>query len=130
MINSYIIVDDDGVNNLICMKVIRRVVSESLVNCFQEPDLALAFIKETFKDPDTPETILFLDINMPIMNGWDFLKVFNDFDEGIREMLNIYMLSSSVDQRDRIRAQENPYVIGYIEKPLTVEKFSILLKSR
>jgi len=71
--------------------------------------------------------ILLLDINMPIWSGWDFTDHFEKLDEKIKKRFKIYMLSSSIDNDDKLRALENKNVVDYIEKPLTEEKvFSLL----
>jgi len=59
---------------------------------------------------------------MPDITGWEFLDIFKDFNENIRSFFTIYMLSSSVDYKDKNLATENPLVEGYIEKPLTRDK--------
>jgi CheY-like chemotaxis protein len=58
---------------------------------------------------------------MPVMTGWYVLEKFETFDESIKRKFNIYLVSSSIDQRDKERAKENPIVADYIEKPLTAE---------
>ncbi|MNV98787.1 hypothetical protein D3C71_1940780 [compost metagenome] len=58
---------------------------------------------------------------MPILSGWDFLEVFDDFDDNIKEQIKIYILSSSIDQNDKDYAASNKNISAYIEKPLTKE---------
>ncbi|MNL74351.1 hypothetical protein D3C87_1999770 [compost metagenome] len=58
---------------------------------------------------------------MPILSGWDFLEVFDDFDDNIKEQIKIYILSSSIDQNDKDSAASNKNISAYIEKPLTKE---------
>jgi CheY-like chemotaxis protein len=64
---------------------------------------------------------------MPVMTGWDVLEMLETFDQTIIQQLTIYLVSSSVDQMDKKRAIENPLVIDYIEKPVTVEKLKQIL---
>ena len=80
------------------------------------PD-ALEFLK---KERDAPE-LIFLDINMPSMTGWEFLEYFDKLDDIIKNHFKIYILSSSVDQRDKDKANTNSYIKGFISKPLTRE---------
>jgi two-component SAPR family response regulator len=118
MNKKFIVVDDDSVNNLICRKVIKNVFPEAVVLTFTNPETALTYIKSIYFDSCGKATILLLDINMPILSGWDFLEEFEGFDANIKEQLKIYMLSSSTDQLDKDLANENKNVCGYIEKPL------------
>lgn len=118
---NFIVVDDDSVNNLICRKVIRHVFPKADVLTFTNPETALTYIKSTYTDSSGKETILLLDLNMPILSGWDFLEVFEDFDANIKGQIKIYILSSSIDQSDKDCAASNKYINGYIEKPLTKE---------
>lgn len=117
----FIVVDDDSVNNLICRKVIKHVFPEADIQTFIKPEIALTYIKTIYSTSHEKTTILFLDINMPILLGWDFLEEFDGFDANIKEQLKIYVLSSSTDQLDRERANKNKNVYDYIEKPLSKE---------
>jgi two-component SAPR family response regulator len=127
MDKNFIVVDDDSVNNLICRKVIKNVFPEAEVLAFTNPEKTLLYIKSNYAYSFGKTTILLLDINMPILSGWDFLEEFEGFDPNIKEQLKIYMLSSSTDQLDKDRANENKNVYGYIEKPLTKEIIEELL---
>lgn len=64
--------------------------------------------------------LLFLDINMPVMDGWEFLSVLSKKQDPIP--YQIIITSSSVDPEDRLKAEQHPLVKGYIEKPITKEK--------
>ena len=65
--------------------------------------------------------MLFLDINMPIMTGWEFMKEFEKLNTLIKDQIFIYILSSSIDQEDKLKAKNHPDVVDYIEKPLSAE---------
>jgi two-component SAPR family response regulator len=127
MEKKIIVVDDDSVNNLICRKVIKNVFPEAVVLTFTNPETALTYIKSIYFDSCGKATILLLDINMPILSGWDFLEEFENFDTSIKRQLKIYMLSSSTDREDKNRADKDRNVYGYIEKPLTKEIIEKLL---
>ncbi|QKJ63914.1 response regulator [Flavobacterium sp. M31R6] len=124
MNKNFIVVDDDSVNNLICRKVIKLVFPEADVLTFTNPEKALLFIKSIYTYSPGKTTIVLLDINMPILSGWDFLEEFEGFDTDVKERLKIYMLSSSTDQLDKDRANENKNVRGYIEKPLSKDSIA------
>ncbi len=64
---------------------------------------------------------LFLDINMPIVDGWIFLEKYDQLHQRLAKEVKIYMVSSSIDPRDTDRARENKHVLDYISKPVSKE---------
>lgn len=121
------VVDDNATNNLICKYTIRKFSEEADISIFTEPEEALDFIKEGYgKKIGEGFTILFLDINMPYMTGWEFLDEFKGLNGEIQNQFIIYMLSSSVDERDKEKAKNNPFVSGFYSKPLTVQSIKEL----
>jgi CheY-like chemotaxis protein len=121
MLPDFIIVDDDPINNMLCQLIIEQEFSKASVQSFTDPCIALAYIESTYANAHAPDAILFLDINMPALSGWEFLDAFELFAPAIKKRLKIYMLSSSVDPTDKERADRNANVLSYIEKPLTTK---------
>ena len=125
----FMVVDDDSTNNLLCGYAIKRLFSEAKITLFTNPETALGAIEEDYgKSTDAMPTILLLDINMPTMTGWDFLDIFRDFDEKVRNQFVIYILSSSVDERDMKKAEANIFVSGFLSKPLSLEGIQSMFK--
>lgn len=123
MPDRFMVIDDDPISNMLCKLAIQRCFKEANVKLFTEPETALLAIDfEYSKKGEMLSTILFLDINMPAMTGWEFLDVFNDFNENIHQKFTIFILSSSVDQRDEEKAKSSPQVLGFISKPLTSDR--------
>jgi CheY-like chemotaxis protein len=110
-------VDDDPFNNMICSMVIEDALGDAEIKAFTKPEEGLEFIRENVKEP----TVLFLDINMPMLTGWEFLERYETFSDEIKMYTSIYMLSSSLDSRDKDKAKTNKYVQGFISKPLDFE---------
>lgn len=119
-VRKYIIVDDDPINNIICSMAIKRTLGEVNTKTFSVPEEGLAFIQNEYIKNLHP-AILFLDINMPTLTGWEFMEQFEKFSAEIKNQITIYILSSSVDQRDKDKANANAYIKGFISKPLTRE---------
>ena len=71
--------------------------------------------------------VIFLDINMPVLSGWDVLNSFKNFTEITKEQFIIYILSSSIASEDKERAANSPLVTGYIEKPLSLGLIQAIL---
>jgi len=121
---KFILVDDDDLTNLIHDMTLKDALGEKvLVETFEKPEEALEFIQNTYTENSDP-TILFLDINMPGINGWEFLERYEKFSPAVKSRINIYILSSSVDPRDVRRAEENKNVLGFLSKPLSAENIS------
>ena len=79
-------------------------------------------LNNTLDDDDL--VVVFLDINMPILNGWGFLENFNTIKYALNFKTEIYLLTSSVNPDEKKKAEENSLVKQYISKPLTVEKLN------
>src|SRR5437588_6483675 len=105
---KYVAVDDDSFNNILCRIIIEDTLGEVDITTFTKPEEGLAFMKNV-KSP----TILFLDINMPMLSGWEFLEKYETFSEKVKMNVSIYILSSSLDRRDKDRAYANKYVKGF-----------------
>lgn len=119
----YLIVDDDKTNNMLCKVTLKKIFQNAEIISYEAPREALNYIKG-FNDSKgaLQKTTIFLDINMPDISGWEFLEEFKNFSDEIKNNFTIYMLSSSVDYKDKTQAKENPLIKGYIEKPLTRTK--------
>lgn len=119
---NFIVIDDDPVNNRICKIIIERIHPDKTIMSFTEPEEGLSYIADVFSTEPTGKAILLLDINMPVLSGWDVLDRFERFKEELQGKITVYILSSSVDAFDKKRAEGNRFVAGYIEKPLTIER--------
>lgn len=121
-ISQFVVIDDDPVNNALCKMIIKIALGKMDVKTFTLPEKGFQFIKTEYTiNMNGSISIILLDLNMPIMSGWEFLERFEELDEVIKKQVKIYILSSSVDPRDKERAGKNKYVEGYIMKPLTKE---------
>jgi CheY-like chemotaxis protein len=120
--HSIILVDDDPINNLINKRLISKLDIAPKIEEYLEAEKAIEKIRTLDVDQ---KIFIFLDINMPVMNGWDFLNQY--LIEFKKRKDKIVVLSSSIDFQDRQRAKEFDCVEGFIEKPLTPEKIKSIL---
>jgi CheY-like chemotaxis protein len=112
------IVDDDIMFTTIAKHLIQELNLAENIKEFPDGEDAFDF----FKDNDSSEypEIIFLDINMKRMDGWEFLNAIGPLN--IPKNIKIYMVSSSIDPADLERAKANPYVASFISKPLNSQK--------
>lgn len=124
---SFILVDNDPINNMINKKMISLAFQNALINEFIDPFEALKFFMDNKNELASKKSVLFLDINMPEMTGWEFLKLIEEANSIAKENLIIYMLSSSAEPLDLQKTRLNKYVLGFIHKPISI-KFLTSLK--
>jgi CheY-like chemotaxis protein len=130
-INRFLIIDDDQHNNILCKFVIRGVTKEIEIIDFTLPVEGLQYIESFYgQEHINCPTVLFLDVNMPVMTGWEFLEKYAHLNERIKKQIVIYILSSSVDWSDKEKAAGNPYVKNYLIKPLSKATVSDILSGQ
>jgi CheY-like chemotaxis protein len=113
------LIDDNSLDNFINKKLIETNEFAENVITFQESTEAMEFLKSSSKDkwPD----VIFLDIMMPQMDGFQFLEAFEKLPEDQRIQMKVVMLSTSESFKDLNRANKNPYVRKFLNKPLTLQ---------
>jgi CheY-like chemotaxis protein len=117
----FIIVDDDPISNFITKRMIIKVIPNAEVITFTESEKGLDYVLSLFAKPNDGKVILLLDINMPNITGWQFMKRLEFEGNIVSERLLIHILSSSIDAADKERAKLNPHISDYIMKPLSAD---------
>ena len=117
------LIDDDKLVNYLNREMIQSIAPQSQILTFESGPKALGSLRDKvdlgeFSFPQ----LIFLDINMPFMDGWEFLVQYAQFPASFRLKTNIFLLSSSIDKHDLDRASANPYVFDYLIKPLNDEQ--------
>ncbi len=127
--SQFILIDDDPINNMICELTIEIIHGKSDIKSFVNPEMGFKYIQtEHHGKKDDHNTILLLDLNMPVMSGWEFLERFDNLSKVIKNSINIYILSSSIDERDKDRSYANKNVKGFLLKPLTRDVINQITK--
>jgi len=116
---DFIVIDDDFINNVICQQVILCEMPGAKVDIYLNANKGFEYINEVYSGQGAKNAVLFLDINMPALNGWDILEMLSESPALQKQQLKIYLLSSSVTPEDKQKADDAALVAGYIEKPLT-----------
>ncbi len=123
------LVDDDKIFQLTASKTLKATALTDKILQFENGVQALEFLRENTARPEALPDYIFLDINMPMIDGWMFLDDYESMKGQITKPIKIYMVSSSIDTRDIERARKNTNVKDYIVKPVTRDKFIELLKN-
>ena len=127
---SILLVDDDEINNFISIKLIRKALfSSEIVACLNGKFAIDQLVEMQRKGADKLPDYILLDINMPIMNGWEFLDEYKRLNIDPLGKIKIFIISSSVFSNDINRAKSYPVVKNFISKPLSVEKIKELFET-
>lgn len=113
------IIDDDDIFKFTTKVKFEKLELSDEVLIFNDGEEAIEYINAA--DVNSLPEILLLDINMPIVDGWDFLDLFHVLPSDKQSIMVIYMLSSSINPDDVKRAEDSPYVRDYITKPIRDE---------
>jgi CheY-like chemotaxis protein len=125
-LNCILLIDDDEITNYLNKMLIKNTETEVHVHTALNGLHALKFLtgsndSEAKKSCPVPD-LIFLDINMPRMNGWEFLEEYNKLEEMNKAGVIIAMLTSSSNVDDIYTARQEFHLKEYIYKPLTSEK--------
>ena len=120
------IIDDDPVFVLLFKKILLKLGQFETIQNFENGQLGLAALIEKFNNNDPFPDIIFLDINMPIMDGWEFLKALEKYP--FKADLTIYMVSSSIDPTEIKKSKKFKTVKRFISKPISANDFLKNLK--
>jgi CheY-like chemotaxis protein len=118
-IDLVMLVDDNDTDNFISKRIIEITRFAKRVEVKGSGKAALDYLKENETTKENLPSLIFLDINMPIVDGFVFLYEFEKFNELVRNKCKVIILSSSDNKRDIDKIVNNNHVIKFITKPLT-----------
>lgn len=121
------VIDDNQIDLYIAEMVMATTKFAEKVICVSSAREALDYLKPLGENPDELPGLIFLDINMPEMTGFDFLNEYQLLPESIRKKCIIMMLTTSLDENDRKQAEENKFVKRFLNKPLDLDKITQLM---
>jgi CheY-like chemotaxis protein len=122
------LVDDDHNDNFFHKREIKKTNLSTIVIEKNSGLDALEYLKSKKVDKDIFPDLLFLDINMPGMNGWDFIQEFERLDKELQDRVIIIILTTSDNDEDVAKAKALNFVSDYITKPLTEEIMKGIIK--
>jgi CheY-like chemotaxis protein len=125
--NLLIIVDDSAFDLRINSGIASHTKLFKQILCFSSAETALDFLAENLDNPEILPHLIFLDIQMPEMDGFEFLERYDKFPEVFKQQSHILMLSSTDDLRDIVRAESDRNVVKLLKKPLQIEELKTLV---
>ncbi|CAM2961845.1 response regulator [Flavobacterium frigoris] len=132
MLDLILCVDDDPITLMLSKKVIFKTTFTHEIITAQNGEEALQFfdsIRHKGADFNIRPQLIFLDLNMPVMGGWEFLDSFNSLAySDFNTTTKIVILSSTIDPADLEKAKTYPMVIDFLSKPITLSMLDYLSK--
>ncbi|KAB2916980.1 MAG: response regulator [Bacteroidetes bacterium] len=122
-INLACLIDDDSIYTYTMERMLSIGGYCNNLIVFKDGEEALEYFKSITKEADKLPDVIFLDVNMPVMGGWEFLEEFTKLKPTLAKNVTIYVVSSSVFASDIEKAKSIAAVSDYIIKPITVEHF-------
>jgi CheY-like chemotaxis protein len=127
-IENICVIDDDPICVFGIKKTLKKAHYNNKVVIYENGLEAIRGLKQYLEQGKLLPNIIFLDINMPIMDGWDFLDDFLKIPKLNRDFVNIYIISSSVDPADLKKVKEFNIINRYLIKPITIEKIETVIQ--
>jgi len=123
------IIDDDTIYQFILTSIINKNKLAKNILSFSDGERAIEYLTNNKMKKEKIPDILFLDVNMPIMDGWMFIEEYAAIKKDITKKITVFMLSSSVNPIDIERAGEISEISKYIIKPIKFEEVKIIFEN-
>ncbi|MFV8376811.1 response regulator [Flavobacterium sp. LB1P62] len=121
------VVDDDAIYQIIVNKIIQRSEMFSAISSFKNGKDAIDTLQNSLENIELIPDIILLDINMPIMDGWEFMEEMGLLKSQVNKQINIYIVSSSIAIEDKNKSKTYPDILGYLSKPITTENLKMIV---
>ncbi len=118
------IIDDDPIYQRILVIMNSRIKLFRSIAHYNEARQVITYIVENKDQAQKLPDVIFLDLNMPGFDGWQFLDAVERIYSSLAKKMTIYIVTTSILQADKIRAEAYPFVEEFISKPLTMDKLS------
>ena len=124
------VIDDDAIYQIIISKIIERSKMFSSITSFKNGKEALDTLHNVVNDTQEniqilPDIIL-LDINMPVMDGWEFMEKMSLIKSKFKKGITVYIVSSSIAVEDKNKSKTYIDILGYLSKPITVNDLILI----
>lgn len=120
------IVDDDAIYQIIANKIIQRSEMFSAISSFKNGKEAIDYLYNALENNANLPDIILLDINMPIMDGWEFMEEMGLIKPKLPKEIVVYIVSSSIAVEDKNKSKSYENILGYLSKPITVNDLVLI----
>ena len=120
------VIDDDIIYKTIMKKIIQKSEKFSKTLTFSNGEEGINALKSLQKNNEQLPDIILLDIDMPVMDGWGFMSEIELLIPLLQCSIPIYISSSSIAIEDKLRAKNNPNILGYMSKPISLEDLILI----
>lgn len=127
-LNSILLVDDDNDCNFFHQRLIKKMEYAETVYVANNGKEAIDFLQSTINGEHPHPDIIFLDINMPVMNGWEFIKEYQKLNENQKAKVMLIMLTTSLNPDDEEQAKNYQDIKGYKNKYLNKESMEEIIE--
>ena len=127
-LSCILLIDDDLPTNFINERVLRKMDCAEKIKAVQGGFEALSYLKAEDKETHPRPDLIFLDINMPGMNGWEFLEQYHLLELDQKSKVVVVMLTTSLNPDEREKAEKVSQISGFLNKPLITDGIDELLK--
>ena len=115
------VIDDDPIYQIIINKIIQKSEAFSTVSTFKNGRIALDAFQQLLDNDTALPDIILLDINMPVMDGWEFMEELGLIKPKFMKQIVVYIVSSSIALEDKNKSKSYENILGYLSKPVTVD---------
>jgi len=129
-LNCILLVDDDLPTNFINERILRKMDCTERIIAVQGGFDALEYLKSTVEEKHPQPDLIFLDINMPGMNGWEFLESYENLEINQKSKAIIVMLTTSLNPDEKDKAGQIPQISGFLNKPLFADRVKEILEEK
>lgn len=122
MLKKVFCIDDDPITLMLCKKVMQRVEFAEDIDTLQNGEEAITLFENnqnSNQEKDNIPELIFIDLNMPIMNGWEFLDIYHKKEYHKKFKTHFIILSSTIDPKDVEKSKSYPMVVDFLSKPIT-----------
>lgn len=120
---KFYLIDDDTIFVFLTRKTLQVANLSTDLTVFEDGKKALLDLELSANQPELLPDVIFLDLNMPVLDGWGFLEEYLLLEPKMSKKIEIYIVSSSISPSELERSQRIPVVTDFLTKPLSRSKF-------
>jgi CheY-like chemotaxis protein len=124
------LIDDDPVFVFLLKEMISYTNEKAQIGTFEDGLQAISYLQANNDNPERLPDVIFLDLFMPVMDGWEFLEEYRRLAPEMKKKMDLYILSSSISPDDVERSKRYQEVMDYLVKPVGLDKMEIILKEQ